>query len=740
MAYFGQVKQLEDTIIKTQQELSAIMLKYHQGGEDNAVLSLQIAHCKENLAILQRQVTELESKMTKDAAVVGTPAEVPVYTAGETPAEEPVFTPVEEIPAQPVFVQQEVQPNTAQPVTQPTRVQTAPTQTIPVKPAPTKEKRSMETMLGKSGMGIMASGLIFISFVLFAALLYPKLTDTIKMISMYVVSFVFLGLGLFKLRKKENHPLWLSVAGCGVGGLYISLLLSDIMFKAMNDIVLYICLLVWCIGVCYLAKRKSFTFQIIGYIGILISVYLGAGMCNKEGNTAMMLFLVIYTIAALLIFQITHLDRTIFEKNWPAIAAELLTAIPLLALNKNTFWFGDIVLLVFYALQLGYVLFTVKPKENNLFAGISLAFNFAAVWHFLIICLATPGRAFQIVGSLVLLVIVHILFERMKWQRRDSVYCLLTVLLTLCYVGVGYAAYGDPLKWQIPVIVVSYVYLLLALWGKLDNYKRLSLIPALAFVFWIFMNGIVSMVVDIVCVLIFAGMFYIAAYKKTEYYDAVFIYAGYLITQILLVFALVDITSVYTVEFETALFFILLVTGALNLAVMGTKLFYNPIEKVQDPKLYMVSVVINKIMMCITWIAIAVAQKPWFILLAVLFFSATTVKLLKKQEFWISSYVGVKYTLLVVSVMMLYEVEGAPVSIVFFLVAIISIILGFTLRKKGLRVYGLILSLISVVKLVVMDIDYGNAVARAFSFFVCGVLCFVISFIYNLVDKRMSAE
>ncbi|MBP5178801.1 MAG: hypothetical protein J6066_04445, partial [Lachnospiraceae bacterium] len=61
---------------------------------------------------------------------------------------------------------------------------------------------------------------------------------------------------------------------------------------------------------------------------------------------------------------------------------------------------------------------------------------------------------------------------------------------------------------------------------------------------------------------------------------------------------------------------------------------------------------------------------------------------------------------------------------------------GFIYKLKGLRIYGLVLSLVCVVKLVMIDISYENTIGHALSFFLSGVLCFVISAIYSYVEKK----
>ena len=100
-------------------------------------------------------------------------------------------------------------------------------------------------------------------------------------------------------------------------------------------------------------------------------------------------------------------------------------------------------------------------------------------------------------------------------------------------------------------------------------------------------------------------------------------------------------------------------------------------------------------------------------------------------------YVGLKFTVLMVVILSSFNAENFLISIFCFLFAILSVTVGFIVKHKGLRIYGLILSLISVVKLVMIDITYDNTLGHALSFFISGVLCFVISAIYTHVEKKM---
>ena len=87
------------------------------------------------------------------------------------------------------------------------------------RPAPVKPKLdiSAESFLGKNIMGIAASILIFISFILFATLVIPALTDGIKLILMLAVSIGITAVGLIKWFPKKESIFFLSLGACGVG-------------------------------------------------------------------------------------------------------------------------------------------------------------------------------------------------------------------------------------------------------------------------------------------------------------------------------------------------------------------------------------------------------------------------------------------------------------------------------------------------------------------------------------------
>ena len=100
---------------------------------------------------------------------------------------------------------------------------TTPAPAAPSVDQPVSNKKPLDTelLVGVKGMGIVASILVFISFILFAMYLIPGLTDTIKMVMMFVVSIVMTGVGLFFWFRKKESLFFLSLGACGVDSFLI---------------------------------------------------------------------------------------------------------------------------------------------------------------------------------------------------------------------------------------------------------------------------------------------------------------------------------------------------------------------------------------------------------------------------------------------------------------------------------------------------------------------------------------
>ena len=86
------------------------------------------------------------------------------------------------------------------------------------------------------------------------------------------------------------------------------------------------------------------------------------------------------------------------------------------------------------------------------------------------------------------------------------------------------------------------------------------------------------------------------------------------------------------------------------------------------------------------------------------------------------------------------------ISIVMLLLAIGMIVLGFKIKvrdivgNKEMRLFGLVLSMVVTVKLLMFDIEHNNLLETSGYLLLAGILCFAISFAYNRLDKSLVGE
>ena len=164
---------------------------------------------------------------------------------------------------------------------------------------------------------------------------------------------------------------------------------------------------------------------------------------------------------------------------------------------------------------------------------------------------------------------------------------------------------------------------------------------------------------------------------------------------------------------------------------------------------YMVSISCAVIFF-ISLIQIAVRQQPnsnigfmftktALVLLTVgLYFIRTKEILLHRRDTLTLILIGTAITALTNAICSCYNSNFdffAIFSIITMLTALICVIVGFKLPSKGLRIYGLVIVLLCIIKLVTIDIIGENSLTRVIAFIGGGMICFIISAIYSRIES-----
>lgn len=624
----------------------------------------------------------------------------------------------------------------------------------------------LENMIGKSWMGIFASVLIFVSFILFATLLAPYITDTIKMVAMYIVSVSFTVFGLIKLKKNHNK-LYLAISSCGAGAVYISLLLTNLYFKAIGDMALYLLILVWAVFVCYLSRWQDRVFQIIGQCGIAIAVLFGVILCVETDDAAKFLFLSLFFVVTAAIFYGSNYNRE-FHKNiinnvfnvvnvfllWVGyclfdtpmlfspgkLSEEWIAYLPEIRRTSYLLEIAGIVVLLFLVLQ--FILFLIsKLKEKNTGFGLLMISNSILMMLFIYIMTYEAGnsiRGLNIRGILFLVIgffLVAVIEKKFANGKDNGKILMQFFALPLFILSVYTITFFQD---HIGLSFIIILFLLLGYYADDNVYKSESLIMAAIYCFVELKYSVEHLCLG----LLFFGILAVLMYIKKKQYHITFKLFSYFTGLLFICVGLANVFEDTDISYEISATIIFTVLALLNVLAMKTR-FAKNFQTLQTEKACIIATrITNALFMAYSLFAITDTYNEIchciLILLAILIFMVNTKSLLERNKGLLPGiYIGIKLTVLIITILYSFDAANYFISISVFLFAIISIIVGFKFYFKSFRIYGLILSLISVAKLILVDISYDNTLGHALSFFVCGILCFVISMIYHLIDRKV---
>ncbi len=711
----------EKRLIADRKQLLELMEESDLKDEHAAkLLSYKLESFQKELQYLERQTTMLKNELTAQETLREQEIEAKVQEAKPQIVAEPKVE----------TVQESVKETTAKEIRKPMV-----SVVLEPEPANASDKKDLEKTIGKSLMGIFASVLIFISLILFATLLLPYFNDTAKMITTYVVSFAFLGVGVWKLKKDPDNKFYIALTGCGMGALYISLLLSNMYFKVLGDIPLYVLIAIWGIGIGVFAKNRSKVFQVIGELGILISMIFGCALCADTGDADKFFVLTIYYMISSGAFYFLHYEKE-FNFN---LLHHICNMISIIALMLTCFEFENEAL---YAKEVWAVLviallsfagtMTHKQEEDGAGFGI-LASIYLMVAYYITEGICANDNLFSAIVYFVGIPLLALL-EWRKMECKEGKYIIQCVVTGMMMIGLAcwydVYSYGGVPMLVLPLLIAGFFL-------KNPIWKLGSLVSMFVY---LFMGEPIGEVGHFLLLLLAAAAGFGMLYWKKEQYSSLYKCGLYIITLLILCTSFPNLVDLLSTEYIPGLFWPFVVIVVLNIVMSKSIFAKNP--NTNEPDCVPLYHFVNAILMVVGLVAIGEnyggAYHFFFIVFTLAAFLLNSKNLLEKRDNMLAGiYVGIKFTVFLLIVLNSFDSANYVMSIASLLLAIGSIIIGFAGDYKSIRIYGLVLSMISIFKLIMIDISYANTLGHALSFFVSGVLCFVISLIYNHIDKKM---
>jgi len=725
----NQLLRLEKRLLADRKEVIQLLEESKMSEEsDSKLVEYKLDCFQKELVYLSKQTTLLKEELLAQEKKDEAPVE-PVVVAEPVVDAEPVVVAEPIVDAEPVVKAKPVEPQVekpGQPIAEPKQES---------KWASFANSAGWEKTIGKSLMGIFASVLIFISLILFATLLLPYFNDTAKMITTYVVSFAFLGLGLWKMKKDPQNKFYIALTGCGMGALYISLLLSNMYFKVLGDIPLYVLIAIWGIGVMLFSKERSKIFQVIGELGITIAMLFGCALCLDEGDVVKFIVLIVFYIISFGAFYVIHYQEEFADNlmqhifnviNLSFIGIACLD-FPGEAITRMEVWMLFILVLASLASCFWH------KTERESFGFCIFGMIYLIMGYVILACLCSHRWVFGILAYLSAILFM-VLFHWKKTEEQEGKYAVQWLLYVVAIIGVccwenGFAYGAVPLL-ILPALVAGF-------WTKNTLFRYAGLLVGAGYLFFVYdMNVYVHY---LLCLVVVAAA-HALLYRKKDCYQLGYKICVYLLTMMTLLQSAEVLYEIFDKDDYIGIIIYILVV-AYNLFAMKSS--FNMDFKTCEQKSTVFYNFVNLILMIIGLGAIAdgngasIHHVIWIIVTLVTFLVNSKNYLDKRDNMAAGVYVGVKFVIFLIVVLNSFEAVNYVISISCLLFAIVSIIIGFMGDYKALRMFGLVLSMISIFKLIMVDISYQNTLGNALSFFGSGILCFVISLIYNYIDKKV---
>lgn len=626
-----------------------------------------------------------------------------------------------------------------------------------------KKTGLLEGFIGRNLMGIFASVLVIVGLILLVTAASEYITDVIKVAIIYAASFAMLIAGLLGNRKFRNG-FFMSLAGCGVGAVYISIFLTFGYFELVNVLVMFIMAAVWSIIVFFLGGRESALFHITGQSGLLVSLCFGMVevMNNRMDQPEVFSFALLFFYMCVTVFY-AILDRN--GKIGEAITVFIMNLIGLIfmfiAYSKvvvtydvwqQIMFTGVLLLYSFWLTFISYMKFgRIKPvavdavtgeviKEEGSATGWSVFYGFNVFLTSMCLSLCceidqTPSWLIPLVG----LVYVMISWMFVGLRRRDD------AAFTACSVVslVWSVIYITGLSTVADLFGVGLVILPLLILAFLTKSKTLMIMDVASVILFAFHDAQYPAVYTLLMLLFLlsstAAIIIVKEFKASVYKICLIAAATIFLFRVPeILVKQYDLVKVTAQTFAYALFVI------MNTCLLSYCLKTKRNKTDYDYSLHIILNTLNVAGM-IYGVGLIFASDNIvvhiinLVLLFVLVF-INMPDMARNKNTVHSLYNVIKLTMFAVVTIQSFDMDAFVITLACLVVSITSIILGFISESKVIRIYGLILSIVSIVKLLLFDLSFDSDIARALVVMLCGVIAFAICLVYNIVQKRLEED
>lgn len=592
-----------------------------------------------------------------------------------------------------------------------------------------KEKNKIEFKVGANILSIIGVILILISFVTFGRYVYVNyMSNMLKGISLFVISSVILVAGELAHRKL-NNKFSIGIISLGIGTLYSSIIINYLSLRTINSIVaLVITAILTGLSILISSKHNS---NIIRLVALFGGYFCLVPMNTLDTIQSITTVVILCLIGLFNILNPIKNENAKISFNIYSIVLNLIVYTKILLQG-----FLDDSAMVVYSIFICILINTmflreVKRESKN-----------------------TIYRRAGIIGLYILFSIALVGFIDINKNIKNVLYIIYLVTLLTLFIK------EKCKQW---IIYIQFVITVIFIFFNIENYYAitgvfiaLTLISSFLVVKY---NNSFIKVSSYICIV----MSIIDFFSGESYLEILIYRLIYILVFIISIYALalnnknskglIILKYIYILLF--ALFFnsINIFTGIINKSIVFIcigiifNIIMNELDILRHKNIEECNFVSLLILIFINIIILLCFDLKMIQFVILVILGITNIMLIKKlynKENIITNNIyflcGIYLTLSIIklnSLKIFTCITGSIITNVLLMVlSFVCIWIGFKLKIKKLRKYGLIISLLTCAKVILIDSYVSNFIMKTIVFLLMGCIALVISYLYSKIEKK----
>lgn len=576
-----------------------------------------------------------------------------------------------------------------------------------------KPKKNMEFTMGAGVLGVTGAVFLLTAFVIFAM---NYMSGLLKGICLYAIAVSVILISELSVRRKQPK-FAIGMTAVGISGLFLCTVINYTYLSIINSIVAFsLIVLTVAVTLFFTYKKDSGIFRIIASSGSIICLLPMISYEDVNKYLIICFMVIIIQIA-------TALIPTQREQRAVWIIQMAVQCVSLVMISSRGMRQGIITSLYMLIVVLMIALLNLLFLRAKVFAGSVIAFCIIYCINISMLpvhMLNYPNYIYLIILAAIT-VFFNIVLKNNTCRWIPYWFFNITAVMGICenWGENAYAPAGF-------ICIIS-----LFIWSKLvSRVKALRIseciITVITFIYClgVAQNRFENENVRIVMLLILAAC-YIISVAALNYWHTFY--------EIMITLTVITCADALCPK----IIIIPIVTGIIMISIFA----FSAIKKGKSESELKTYNIVALCMLGICYLRMIFVADIYIYIIMLLFGITILVLLLddkyklqvKHKGMWIGCFLTYMFLILRAE----YSIIN---SILLAAAAILCVIMGFVSKDRPVRIYGIVMAIIVAVKVALLDFGGMQPMQRMFAFLIVGILILVISYIYILLEKKLSHE